>query len=123
MLLYRSAFIISRADSGKYNQIQGRRMAGYFRDRQLDHIRVHGNARTIYFAKEDDGSSIGINTAKASDMLIRLTEKKITSIKYISKPDAVLQPEEKVSEKDLILPGFQWFGHRRPSDRFSVFSW
>ncbi|MCX6269916.1 MAG: hypothetical protein NTU44_01625 [Bacteroidetes bacterium] len=123
MLLYNTAFIISKSDTGKFNQVKGRNMTGFFRKNELDHVMVNGNAKTVYFAKEDDGSSIGINIAAASDMLITVKDKKINRIKYLNKPDATLYPEKNVSPSDLILPGFRWFGSRRPINRYEVFTW
>ncbi len=123
MLLYQTAFIVSLADSGKYNQIKGRSMTGYFSEGRLHRVKVLGNARTIYFAREDDGSSIGINLADASDMLITLENKKIKKIKYLNKPGAVLYPETKAPPDQLSLPGFQWLEHRRPSNRTEIFNW
>ncbi|MHC1706298.1 MAG: OstA-like protein [Bacteroidales bacterium] len=123
MMLYNSAFISSREDTLKFNQIKGRNMTGYFRDSQLEKVRVEGNAKTVYFAVEDDGTSIGVNIAAASDMLISLKEKKVNTIKYLNKPDATLFPEKDVKQEDIILPGFKWYEKRRPANRHQVFIW
>lgn len=123
MMLFNTAFISSKEDTMKFNQIKGRNMTGYFHDNQLEKVKVEGNAKTIYYAKEDDGSSIGINIAAASDMLITLNEKKVKTIKYLNKPDATLFPEKDVKPGDIILPGFSWYEKRRPLNRYQIFSW
>ncbi len=60
------AFIISREDSGKFNQITGRSMTGYIRNNELTRIDVNGNAQTIYYAK-DGKTFIGVNKAQSSE--------------------------------------------------------
>lgn len=123
MLLFGTAFISSKEDTLKFNQIKGRIMTGYFLDSQLERVKVTGNAKTVYYAREDDGSLIGINIAAASDMLITLKEKKVSTITYLQKPDAILYPEKEAKSEDLILPGFKWYEKRRPLNRYQIFDW
>ena len=86
LVLYSSAFIISKDDTNSFNQIKGKNMVGYFVNNQLHKIRVLGNAETIYFVREEDKSMIGINKVISSDMLIFLEDNKVKSITYIGSP-------------------------------------
>ena len=123
MMLYNSSFIVSKADTGKYNQIKGRNMTAYFHENELYKVKVNGNAKTLYFAREDNGDKIGVNIAASSDMVVSVKDRKISRIKYLNKPDATLYPEKDLPEKDLLLPGFEWFGERRPRNAKAIFSW
>ncbi|MBK6348233.1 MAG: hypothetical protein IPN08_04195 [Bacteroidales bacterium] len=124
MLLYNSAFIISKDTLGAgYNQIKGRNMTGYFKDNELTSIKVEGNSETIYWVREEDGTLTGINKAFSSNMSIRLKDKKMQQIVYIEKPEGVLHPEGELGEADLLLKNFQWLGDRRPLKRQDIFIW
>jgi len=121
LALYNSAFIVSKDDTGKFNQIKGRDMAGYFKNNDLYKIRVLGNAETIYYAREEDSTLIGINKAISSDMLIFLEKNELMSITYIGQPSATLWPEKEVSPYDLKLKNFKWIEDRRPRKKEDIF--
>ena len=124
MVLYNSAFIISKDDSDKYNQVKGRVMVGYFNSKnEIYKIRVLGNAETIYFVREEDRSLIGINRAMASYMLIYLEKNQLSTITYIEQPVASLSPEKDITVYDLKLKGFRWITGRRPACREDIFTW
>jgi lipopolysaccharide export system protein LptA len=123
LVLYNSAFIISQDDTNKYNQIKGRNMIGYFKRNDLYKIRVLGNSETLYYAREEDRSLIGINKAISSDMLIFLEKNQLKSITYIERPEAHLIPEADVSPYDLKLKNFKWLDERRPRSKQEIFKW
>lgn len=121
--MHGSAFIVSKDDTAGFNQIRGRNVLARFRDRELYKINVLGNAQTIYFAREEDKSLIGINMAVSSDMLIFLEQNKLKSITYIGNPDAHLLPESTVPQNERKLKDFKWEESRRPVDKQDIFRW
>jgi lipopolysaccharide export system protein LptA len=123
MVFYNSAFIISKDDTNKFNQVKGRNMIAYFRDNDIFKIKVLGNAETIYYAREDDKSLIGINKVASSDMLIFLEKNELKSITYISMPVGGLNPEKDMSPHDLKLKNFKWLEERRPLRKEDIFIW
>ena len=123
MIMRNSAFIISRDDTNKFNQVKGRDMIGYFLNNELYKIRVIGNAETIYFAREDDRTMIGVNKAVSSNMLIFLEKNQLKSITYIEQPSATLYPEKEVSVHDLFLRDFKWLIAKRPLSKNDIFTW
>lgn len=123
MILYNSAFIISQDDTGKFNQVKGRDMVGFFKNNELYKIKVFGNSETIYYAREDDHSLIGITQVYSSDMLIFVENNQIKSITYITEPKAKTSPEKDVSPYDLKLKGFKWIEGKRPLTRMDIFRW
>lgn len=48
------AFMIDKAAEGKFNQIKGRNLTGYFRDNELYKALVQGNAESFYYATEEN---------------------------------------------------------------------
>lgn len=123
MVLYNSAFIISRDDTATFNQIKGKTMVGYFRENRIYRITVSGNAQTVYYVREEDSTLIGINKAIASKMNILLEDNEISTILYIDKPDAHLVPENEYPKEERKLKGFLWIEDRRPRSRHDIFRW
>ncbi|MCX6247809.1 MAG: organic solvent tolerance protein OstA [Bacteroidetes bacterium] len=123
MILYNNAFIISKDDTNKFNQVKGRNMVGFFKDNELYKIKVVGNSETVYFAREEDHSLIGITRVYSSDMLIFIGKNQIKSITYINQPKAVTSPEKDVSPYDLKLKGFKWIEEKRPLTKKDIFKW
>jgi len=121
--LFGSAFIISRDDSVNFNQIKGRKVLAKFHDNELYKINVLGNAQTIYFAREEDKTLIGINMAVSSEMLVFLEKNQLKSITYIDNPDAHLFPEKSVPPNERKLKNFKWEEKRRPMEKKDIFVW
>ncbi|MES2837620.1 MAG: OstA-like protein [Bacteroidota bacterium] len=121
--LTNNAFISEEVDSNMYNQIKGKTMIGYFVKNELSRISVKGNGQTIYYAKEDNDSYIGVNKAECTDLMIYLKESKVDKITFYKKPVATLYPIDKISGDDLFLKDFKWYGAKRPKNRYDVFVW
>jgi hypothetical protein len=121
--LYSSAFIVSKDDTGSFNQIKGRNVLAKFRNNELYKIRVIGNAQTIYFAREEDRTLIGINVAISSEMLVFLEKNQLKSITYITSPDAHMYPEKSVPLNERKLKNFKWEEKRRPLKKSDIFIW
>lgn len=117
-----SAFIISQEDSGRFNQIKGRNMQGFFRDNDLYLMDVKGNGETVYYAR-DKGKIHGVNAAKSSDIRITLKDRKIQKITFLNKPDCIYYPVSKFPASQSKLENFKWFGEYRPVNRYDVFRW
>ncbi len=122
MEMLTTALIISQEDSVMFNQIGGDIMKGYFKDNNLSRVDVFGSGKTIYFPKEDDGTIIGMNIVDCIDITILIEAKTIEKIIFKKKPEGVLWPLEKVNPADYKLDGFEWLIHRRPKNRWEIFS-
>lgn len=120
--MHHSAFICSQEDSGKFNQIRGKDMIGFFRDGELFKIDVIGNGQTIYYAIEDN-KIVGVNQAESSDLTIYIRDKKIYKITMITKPDGIFNPLEEVKDDPLVLKGFSWHDDVRPKTKWDIFRW
>ena len=114
MYLINSAFIISlnKTDLKSYDQLKGKIMTGYLSDGHLKKIFVNGNAETLYYVREDDGSLIGIDKAESSD---------ISSIVYLVKPTETLYPEKDLPESERKLKNFKWYSEERPKSKMDIF--
>lgn len=118
-----TSFIITQEDSVKFNQIKGKNMTGYFVDNQLSVVDVREDGETVYYAKEDNGSYIGVNKAQSTDIRIYLEDKAVNKITFLKKPQATLYPLDQVKSDELILNGFNWRSSIRPKSKEEIFLW
>lgn len=121
LIMYNTAFIVSRDSTDTYNQIRGKNMIGYFYENELVKIKVDGNAQTIYFIREDDGFLMGINLAESSSMIIRLEENDVKTINYQTKAEEIMYPEPELPKEMRRLKGFNWQEMFRPRSKHEIF--
>lgn len=121
LIMYNTAFIVSRDSTDTYNQIRGKNMIGYFYENELVSIKVDGNAQTIYFIREDDGFLMGINLAESSSMIIRLENNDVKTISYQTKAEEIMYPETELSNDMRRLKGFNWQEKYRPRNKNEIF--
>jgi lipopolysaccharide export system protein LptA len=122
IFMQNTAFIISKEDTLKFNQIKGRSMTGYFKDNSLSKIDVNGNGQTIYFPK--DGTEVmGVNKAESSNLTILVENNDVKRIIFLTQPNAVLYPLNDIVENELILKDFVWLERFRPVKKQDIFVW
>lgn len=121
VLMTPNAFIIQQDTIKGFNQIKGKVIVAYFNNDELDKIFNDGNAETIYWLREEDGSLIGINASQSVSMVITVVENQIQRIKYFQKTDEILYPEEKLPEGKDVLKGFLWQDEIRPKNKTDIF--
>ncbi len=122
IVMENTAFIISREDSVRFNQIKGKKMTGYFSNNELYKIDVDGNGQTIYFAR-DKNVIVGVNKAESSSLIIYLQDRKIRKINFITKPAGTLYPPFTLKRDELMLKDFQWYAGYRPLNKHDIFTW
>lgn len=115
-----NSFIISRQDSGRYDQIKGKEMLGFVINGELNNVFVDGNGQTLYYAR-DENVIIGINRAESSTINIKFVEGRINSIKFNSAPTGELLPLDNLTDSDKTLPGFVWKNKLRPLSKDDIF--
>jgi lipopolysaccharide export system protein LptA len=116
MFLRKNAFLISSDSLKNYNQVKGRNMVAYFNDStRIEKIDVKGNGESIYFALEGDTSLVGMNKVQCSDMTVRFRGKKVKTITFLKKPDALFVPPQEIQEPEKRLKGFRWRITEQPS--------
>ncbi len=121
LIMYNTAFIVSRDSTETFNQIRGKDMVGYFVNNELSRIRVDGNAQTIYYIREEDGYLMGINLAEASSMMIRLEDSDVKTINYQIKAEEIMFPEPELPVEMRTLKGFNWQEIYRPLTKEDIF--
>lgn len=121
MYLVSNAFIASKEDSVRYNQVRGKTMTGFFSDNSLYRMDVFGNGQSIYYARNKKNQLTGVNRSECSSMIILFTNNKVSRIKLIEKPDATFYPIGELAPSELLLKGFSWQAKRRPVSKEDIF--
>lgn len=128
LYIQNSAFIISQADSTRFNQIKGRNMTGFFRGNDLYKVLVQGNGQTLYYAVEESKDTLapnkilGVNWAECSNILIFIGESEIDRISFLTKPNMTLYPDHKLPDNKKELEDFRWEVGLRPLRKADIFS-
>ncbi len=100
--LLHKAFILTEPVTLLYNQIKGREVFAYFKDKKINYTDIFGNAESIYFVQDDQQAYVGMNYIQCSQMKIDFdTLEKINVIHFYNKPDGKLIPVNEGKSKRL----------------------
>lgn len=122
LYVFFNGLVINNPDAGIYNQIGGRTINGYFKEGEIDYIRVKGSpAECIYYPQDDDSAYIGMNRSKSDVIDIYFVKKELNKVKFINDVDGTLFPLKQVPEDKKQLRGFLWQDNRRPKNKLELF--
>ena len=122
IVLINNAFVASKEDTGKFSQIRGKKMIGFFRDNKLYKVTVSGNGQTLIHAKEKN-VIIGLNKAICSDIVIYISNNEIQRTLFLKQPDATFYPLNKIPAEEKSLSDFKWYEKSRPLSKKDIFKW
>lgn len=114
LLMRPNAFVIQQDSINGFNQMKGKQITTFFKRNDIDHMFNEGNAETIYWLRDDDGSLIGVNFSQSAEMDIRVKNKQISNIKYYKNIKETLYPEEQLKDNMEYLDGFLWLEDKKP---------
>ncbi len=115
LLMYPNAFVIQEDSISGFNQVKGKKITAYFKNNDIKNMFNEGNAETVYWLRDDDGSLIGINFSQSAEMDIRIKNRQISNIKYFKNIKETLYPLEQVKDNMEYLDGFLWQEDARPA--------
>jgi lipopolysaccharide export system protein LptA len=111
-----NAFVISRDSLINFNQIKGRKMTAYFRNKRIDRVFVEGNGESLYFAlDEKTGAAMGMNKIICSTIMIRFKNGQVNNLSFYKKPEADFMPPHELNEEVIKLDGFSWKDDIKPA--------
>jgi lipopolysaccharide export system protein LptA len=115
IFLTANAFVISMDTIKNFNQIKGRKMTAFFKNKELDKVLVQGNGESIYYALEDKTNLLmGMNKILCSSIVIRFKDSRVNNLSFYVKPEADFIPPHEFKEDELLLKGFNWRVDSRP---------
>jgi len=118
--LNNNAYIINSPDEIYFNQIKGKNMTAFFKNDELQKMRVIGNAESIYYIIDEEDAYTGVNKCLCSSMLINFGDNEINDIFFYTNPTSNLYPMRKADHNALKVSGFRWDGQRRPKSRYDL---
>lgn len=116
-----NAFMISQSDSLHINQIKGRKMLGKFIEKELRRVFVNGNAQTVYYPMEEDGTYIGMNRTLSSGIIIYLKDSELKKITDLKKSEGKMHPMDQIPADQKVLEGFNSRFKERPKSRIDLY--
>ena len=117
-----NAFIISKDSIEGFNQIKGRDITSRFKSGSIHRVNVDGEqAETLYWIRDDEGGTIGIDVAKSGTMVIEMEHESVSIIKSFKSIDETMYPKDDLQENNRYLQGFKWHDEARPKDKDDIF--
>lgn len=114
LVMHPNAFVIQQDSIKGFNQVKGNEITIYFREKDIDNMYNKGNAETIYWLRDDDGSLIGINISKSDEMDIKIRDREMSKIKHYNNIKETLYPEKQLKDDMEYLKGFLWQEDKKP---------
>ncbi|MFW5658376.1 MAG: OstA-like protein [Bacteroidota bacterium] len=114
--IYRNAFSVSLEIQEYFNQLKGLNMFGKFEDNQLVHLRVQGNAESLYFVEQSEDTYIyeGTNRTTGISADVFLEDNQPKKIKFNQNPEGTFLPMVESTGDKIKLEGFEWKVDRKP---------
>jgi len=104
-----------------FNQMSGKELTAYLTDGEVHTVDVSGNARTIYYPREEDGGYVGMNTTESSFIRSYVENQEIQRMRFTKETTGVLYPMSQIPEGADRLDDFFWEEESRPTDPMDVF--
>lgn len=116
------AFAAQEMDSSYYNQLKGNDLKAFFDNQKIERIEVAGNAESIFFPLEDDGSKTGMNETKSGFLNIWVKDNKLERLKIWPKPEGLITPIPDLDPSKKTLKDFKWYDYLRPKSKDDIFN-
>lgn len=117
------ALSVEQLDSLLYNQVSGKEMKAYFRNRQMHKTEVIGSVRVVYYPMDSDSTLIGMNVSETSKLDIYLQNQKLEKMVMSPKSNGTLYPMNQIPPGTDRLENFVWFDYIRPLNKEDIFNW
>jgi lipopolysaccharide export system protein LptA len=122
LYVYYNGMIINQPAIGLYNQVAGRTINGYFKDGNIDYVRVKGTpAESIYYPQDDDSAFVGMNRSSGDQIDIYFVNKELNKVKFVRSVNGTMYPLKQIPADKKQLKGFKWQDARRPKNKLELF--
>ena len=115
------ALCVMEDSLGLFNQMSGKEMVTYMENGEATMIDMSGNAQTIYYPLEDDGSIVGMNTTESSFIRVYVEKRQVERMRFTKSTTGILYPMDQVPSGADRLMSFFWAINARPTDPDDVF--
>lgn len=120
--VFEKGIIINEINKQMYNQVAGRTLNGYFKEGQMDYMRVKGSpAESVFYPQDDDSAITGINRCSGDVIDIYFKNKEVNKVKFVNDVNGALYPLSQAPEDQKRLSLFNWQDARRPKTKWELF--
>ena len=117
------ALSVEHIDSTLYNQVTGKEMKAYFRNKEMYKAEVIGSVRVVYYPMDSDSLLIGMNVSETSNLDLYLSNQKLEKMVMRPQSNGTLYPMTQIPAGKDKLDNFVWFDYIRPLDKDDIFNW
>lgn len=115
------ALAVKQEAHGLFNQMAGKEMKAYVREGEIKQVDVSGNAETVFYPKEDDGTFIGLNRTQSSFVSVFLNNQQVDHVVFTTATTGTLYPIDQTDDEQRYLVGFFWAQQERPRCKGDIF--
>jgi lipopolysaccharide export system protein LptA len=109
-----NAFMITKEDREKFNQVKGKNMyVSFFKD-TISQIQIDKDAQVSYYLKNDKKKFMALNKSTSKDATIYFEKGQLQKITYKDKPTSKLIPIKNVVSENEMFKGFSWSPQLKP---------
>ena len=112
--LDRNAIILSTEDMLFFNQIAGNKADAYFKNKKIKTLDVEGNARSVYYLKDDEKAYIGANETECRQMIFKFASGNLKETRFYEENKHLLTPMDQVDHESIKVIGYNWNLSLRP---------
>ena len=106
----------------QYNQLSGSNMIISFRNGEMRHLLVEGNAQSRYYIPNEDSTFIiGLNKTESPYLSMDIENNQIQKIKLWPASKAETVPLPQLNPDESKLKGFVWLNYLRPMNKMDIF--
>lgn len=116
-----NAIAVKQESETEFDQLAGKEMFAYVKDNDVYLVDVQGNAETIFYPREDDGTYVGVNRTQSSFVKLYLEDRQIHHILFTSSTTGVMTPMNQATDEDKYLVTFFWAEEERPRKPGDIF--
>jgi len=120
MHIFGNSFVASQETiKGHFNQISSDTNYVQFKDGSLDNMFAFGNAKSIYYGKEDAPKMgyLGLNSTESYSLRMIYDSSKPKKIVFYEKPKAIFYPVKEITDANRFLSNFVWKEALKPKSK------
>lgn len=114
------AFLVSREDSIRFNQVSGKKITGYVKRNDIERIQVDGAAESLYYSREGN-DLMGYNQTESSYLTISMKNGLVTRLSLKPASTGEFHSIDAIPYEDQFLRGFQWRSDLRPIAPWDIY--
>lgn len=105
-----------------YNQLSGKKMKAFFKNKELSRLDVDGNVQVIMFPEESDSTYNKMVEAESSYLRLNMKPKQqVDKIVMWPEVNGKVTPLYLAKKSQLYLPQFKWYGELRPQSPDDIY--